>query len=399
MSPATDAGRSHAFLLCFLAGLCEGYDMMVAGVAAPKFAPSLGLEPTQLGAVFAAATLGLFIGAIGGGRLADLIGRKRVIIGALVVLGVFSIGTALVSDLPSLVAMRLLAGLGLGGALPNILALTAETAAPGRAAARTITLGSAMPLGGGVVALIAVAAPDVDWRTLFWLGGVAPLALAAIMMGALPESPAFADRTKAEKGPGALAALAEEGRLAPSLLLWAASFCTSLVLYMLVNWLPSLMVAKGFSTPDAAVVSMLMTVGGAASGFAYAALSGHGRRRLLYGLTWAGMIASVVGLALAPPALWLAAAGGFGVGFFLSAGQFLLYALSTELYPAPVRGAGVGFAVGVGRLGAVAGPLLAGAILAVQPNPATALAACAPLLLLALIAAVALGKERRLAGL
>lgn len=381
----------RTFLLCFLAGACEGYDMLVAGVAASRFAPHFGLEPAQLGAVFAAATFGLFVGALSGGQFADRFGRKSVIVAALAVLGIFSIASAFATNVESLLLMRLLVGLGLGGALPNLLSLVAETGRADLASMRTTMLGSAMPVGGGVVALLVVAQPDIDWRTLFWIGGVAPLIVAAVMLFALPESKAFRENRVARAPTSARLALAGDGRLALSLLLWSSSFFTSLVLYMMVNWLPSLMEAKGFSRGDAAAISMLMTVGGGAAGFIFGGLILHwSDRRSLYALTWAGMLISVVGLGFAPQSMMLAGLAGLAIGFFLSAGQFLLYTAGAEIYPAAVRSTGVGFSVGIGRLGAVAGPLLAGLLLSIWPNPSTAILAVSPLLLLALSSAIAL---------
>jgi AAHS family 3-hydroxyphenylpropionic acid transporter len=326
------AAPNRTFLLCFLAGMCEGYDLLVAGIAAPKFAPYFELEPARLGAVFAAATFGLFIGAILGGRIADRFGRKSVLVASLLLFGIFSIGTALVHDVGPFLLMRLLVGLGLGGALPNMLALNAEAAPPEHTAIRTTMLGSAMPFGGGAVALIVVSSPEIDWRTMFWIGGLAPIVVALLIWAALPESAAFKQIRTAQAPSNARLAIAGEGRLKPSVLLWISSFFTSLVLYMMVNWLPSLMEAKGFARSEAAAISMLMTIGGGASGFVFGALIARVVKRSgLYAWTWAGMLASIIGLAIAPHQFAFAAAGGAAIGFFLSAGQFLLYALGAEI--------------------------------------------------------------------
>lgn len=394
MTIDTPKGGARVFLLCFLAGLCEGYDMMVAGVTAPKFAPVFQLDPGHLGAVFSAATLGLFVGALIGGRLADRVGRRTVLIVSLAALGLFSVGTALVDSTPALLLMRFLAGLGLGGVLPNILALTAESGRPERVATRVTMLGSAMPLGGGLVALLMMLVPDIDWRTVFWIGGLAPLAMAVVIAVALPESAAFRAEREARPRVRIGTAIAGEGRLPSSILLWFSSFCTALALYMLINWLPTLLVGNGVARADAARIAMLLTVGGAASGFVFGALLRLRGRRWIYVATWAGMLASIAGLALFGRDVAIASAAGFGAGFFLSGGQFLLYARSAELYPTLVRGTGVGFAVGIGRLGAVAGPLLAGAVLAAGAGATGVLSAVAPLIVLALVAALLIKAAR-----
>lgn len=390
----TKANRpGWVFFLCFLAGLCEGYDMLVAGITAPKFAPVFGLDPQNLGMVFSASTFGLFVGALAGGRLADYVGRRAVLIVSLIALGVFSIATTMVSDVNSLLLMRFLTGLGLGGTLPNILALTNETSPPARAAMRVTMLGSAMPFGGAIVGILMVAQPDIDWKIVFWIGGVAPLLVAAQMALTLPESPAFLRRKNAgntdEPRPSVALALGGN-RLLPSALIWLSSFTTALSLYMLINWLPSLLGSKGFDKPEAGQIVMFMTFGGAASGFVFGLLARAKRKWPLYLGTWLGMIASVAGMAMASDDLRAGCAASFGIGFFLSGGQFLLYALSTELYPAHIRGTGVGFAVGIGRLGAVAGPLLAGALLMGQQKADTVILAVIPLIVIGLAAALPL---------
>jgi len=389
MTSRPEASR-RVFALCFLAGLCEGYDMLVAGVTAPKFAPVFGLTPEQLGWVFSASTFGLFIGALIGGRLADHIGRRAVVIGSLVLLGLFSIATALVSDLTALLAMRFLTGIGLGGTLPNILALTNESSRPERATMRVTMLGSAMPFGGAIVGALMVVAPDLDWRTVYWIGGLAPLIVALVMLFALPESVAFRQRATATAPTGVITALTGDRRLTASLLIWASSFFTALTLYMMINWLPSMLTGKGFAKPEVGAVIMMLTFGGAASGFVFGVLTRLRRRGLLYVFTWIGMIAGVAGMATAPHNLPLVCAASFAIGFFVSGGQFLLYALSTELYPPQVRGTGVGFAVGIGRLGAVAGPLLAGGLLMANQNASAAMMAVVPLIAVSLAAALPL---------
>ena len=254
----------RVFALCFLAGLCEGYDMLVAGMTAPKFAPVFHLDPAHLGGVFSANTFGLFVGALIGGRLADRIGRRTVVIASLVVLGVFSIATAYAGTVDILLAMRFLAGLGIGGTLPNLLALTAESSRDTSAGMRVTMLGSAMPFGGGIVAVLLATRPDIAWQSVFWIGGVAPLAVAALILIALPESTVFREQQAAGDKVNIAKALAGDRRLTASVLLWAGSFFTALALYMLINWLPSLLVAKGFAKPDASKISILLTLGGAA---------------------------------------------------------------------------------------------------------------------------------------
>ncbi len=382
------------FALCFVAGLCEGYDLQSAGITAPKFAPVFHLLPTQLGWVFSASTFGLFIGALIGGRLADRVGRRGVLIASMVTFGLFSIGTALVADTNNLLLMRFLTGLGLGGAMPNLIALTAEAGKPERAAVRVTMLSSAMPFGGFLVGGLMVARPDIAWQSVFWIGGIAPILVAALMLFTLPESAAFRSNRETGVTVNILDALTGENRLGATLLMWIAAFFTSLALYLLINWLPSLLIGKGFLKADASKIAMVLTLGGAASGFAFGALVRVRQRGWLYLFTWLGMAASVAWMARLDHNIALACAAGFGIGFFLSGGGFLLYALATELYPSAGRGTGIGFLVGVSRLGAAAGPLLAGVLLTADRGASEVMLSLLPLIAIALVAALFLSGGR-----
>ena len=381
------------FALCFIAGLCEGFDLQSAGITAPKFAPVFHLLPTQLGWVFSASTLGLFIGALFGGRLADRVGRRGVLIASTIIFGLFSIGTALVSDTNSLLLMRFLTGLGLGGAMPNLIALTAEAGKPERAAMRVTMLSSAMPFGGFLVGGVMVAMPDITWQTVFWIGGIAPILVAVLMVFVLPESEAFRHNRATGVKVDILNVLVGEKRLPATLLMWTAAFFTSLALYLLINWLPSLLVSKGFLKTDASKIAMVLTLGGAASGFVFGALVRVRQRGWLYLFTWLGMAASVAWMARLDHNIALACSAGFGIGFFLSGGGFLLYALATELYPSAGRGTGLGFLVAISRLGAVAGPLLAGVLLTANRGAGTVMLSLVPLIGVALVAALLLARK------
>lgn len=378
----SDVPAGRVFALCFAAGLCEGYDMMVAGVAAPRFAPVLGLGAQQIGWVFGAAGIGLLLGALAGGRAADRVGRRPVLVFSLLVLGVFSIASALVGDLNTLLAMRFLAGLGLGGALPNILAMVNETSPPGRTATRVTMLGSAMPFGGVSLGVIIVLVPALSWQTMFWLGGVAPIAVAAACQVLLPR---FAVARAEKASIPVRVALAGEGRWPPTLLLWGTTICVSISVAMMVNWLPSLMIARDFDRAATGHIMLMLTLGGAASGFAFGLFARRARAGLVYGAAWVGMIASLALMLGAGRSEAAAGLAAFGLGFFLSGGQFLLYGITTDLYPQAVRGTGTGFAVGMGRFGAVLGPLLAGALLAGTGNANHAMLALLPLLILSLV--------------
>lgn len=378
----TRSVRGMNVLLCFVAAMVEGFDLQSAGVTAPRFSAVFHFDPGVLSWVFSANTFGLFLGAIIGGRLADRIGRRRVLIGSLAVFGVFSLATALSYDGGLFIAMRFLTGLGLGGAFPNFIALTAEASAPETAARRVTLLSAGMPLGGAVAAVLMVLAPAMDWRIVFWIGGFAPIGLAIVMLFALAESPVFRREDKAN----IRQALAGEGRLITSLLLWVGFFFTVLVLHLMLNWLPSLLVGKGFTRPEAIGAALAFTLGGAAGGVGLGLLDRRKGRRVVYILTWLGMAAGMAWLGLVPHDLTLAVVAAGFAGFCVTGGLFLLYGLAAERYPVQVRGTGVGFAVGVGRLGSVVGPLFAGVLLVAGQSAGTVMVALVPMILIALVA-------------
>jgi AAHS family 3-hydroxyphenylpropionic acid transporter len=372
MDGATIRPRGRAALatlvLCALAALGEGFDIQSMGVAAPRMGPALGLTHGQLGPLFSASVVGLLIGSIVIGRLADSAGRKWTLILSLATFGLFSAATAFVTGFAPLLSVRLLAGLGLGGAMPNLIALSAEAlAADGVAVDRRVRIvtiiTAGMPFGGALSGVVAIL---LSWRGIFLVGAAIPLALAALMVVGLPESRGFemARRTASSGAPtiGVRRGLFGKGRLATTLLLWAATFCALLSLYLLINWLPTLMRAKGVGARDASLVSVLYNLGGALSAFLLAAIMEQRRRAATLAVWYLGMAGSILLLAAAGPDLASAGAAGFIAGVFIASAALPFYGLAPAYYEVGVRGAGVGAALGVGRSGAIVGPLAAGAL-------------------------------------
>lgn len=376
--------------LCFIVALLEGLDLQATGIAAPHMAREFGLDAAMLGWVFSAGLIGLLPGAFVGGYLADRLGRKRILTVAVLLFGVFSLGTAHAWDYPTLLLARLMTGLGLGAALPILIAMTSE-AAPAHLRSTAVSLTyCGVPLGGALASLIGMLGLDDAWRTVFYVGGIAPIAVAVALVGWLPESRDF--RTQEGLAPttdGTLAQLFGPGRLGRTLLLWLACFFTLTVLYMLLNWLPSLLLGKGFTRPQAGVVQILFNLGGAAGSFLTGRMMDRDRAGRAVCIAYAGMLLSLAGLGLSLDfALVLLA--GFTAGYCAIGGQLVLYALAPTQYPTQVRATGVGASVAVGRLGSMAGPLAAGQILAAGAGVGGLLLAASPGLVVAAAAALAL---------
>ena len=165
MVKGSAAGASLVVFVCFLIAAIEGYDIQAFGVAAPKMAPELGLDPSQLGWGGSAAMIGLVIGAFAGGWLADRFGRKPVLVGSVALFGVFSIVTATAGSYETLLWARLATGLGFGGAMPTPIAVAVEIARPERRAATVAAMFCGMPVGGAIAALWRAS------RARNWTGG------------------------------------------------------------------------------------------------------------------------------------------------------------------------------------------------------------------------------------
>jgi MFS transporter, AAHS family, 3-hydroxyphenylpropionic acid transporter len=267
--------------LCFLAALCEGIDLQAAGVAAAGIGAEFKPGPDQFGTFFSASTFGLFLGAIVGGRLADSIGRKWVLVVSIGLFGLFSLLTSVAPDINSLIWARALTGLGLGGALPMLLALVTESSRTEHQSARVAAVYAAMPLGGAGASLIIMLTATSHWRGIFVVGGVLPLLLAPLMAAMLPESAAFlrASQEAATLREGSFGALLAKGRARRTLLLWASFLLELLLLYLLLNWLPLLLMSGGISNVEGAGAQIGFNLGGVFSAVLIGYLLG-GRLRI-----------------------------------------------------------------------------------------------------------------------
>ncbi|WP_044873128.1 3-(3-hydroxy-phenyl)propionate transporter MhpT [Pseudomonas sp. LFM046] len=397
----TASSRSRrTILLCFIVALIEGLDLQSAGIAAAGIRAAFNLDPAMMGWMFSASIIGLLPGAFLGGCLADRIGRKKVLVAAVILFGLFSLWTAYASSLNSLLMARFLTGLGLGAALPNLIALCAEAVEERQRSTAISIMYCGVPLGGATAALVAMAAGEA-WQWVFIVGGVAPLAIVPLMLGMLPESTAFSRQQEdvAVARPSTLTALCGEGRTRVTLSLWVSYFFTLTVMYMLLNWLPSLLLDLGFSKPQAGVVQMAFNIGGAIGSLAGGVLLDRYSRRPVVLSIYGGLLLALAGIGLAGnlPAM---IGAGFAAGGFVMAAQLVLYALAPAFYPTVVRVTGVGAAVAIGRLGSVSGPLVAGKILAAGAGTAGVLTAAAPGLLVATAVILALnaGANRSLAA-
>jgi MFS transporter, AAHS family, 4-hydroxybenzoate transporter len=406
-------------VLCALVALLDGMDLQSIGLAAPGIATDLHIAPAALGPVFSAALAGLALGAFGLGLLADRIGRKTVLIGATAWFGLFTIATAMAPSFNMLLAFRFLAGLGLGGAMPSFISLTSEYSPRPLRAVIVALLWAGFPLGGFVGGLLASwIIPAFGWQSVFWVGGVSPLLVCVALVFALPESVGFLVARgapaqqiasllqKAFPGapmpPDAAFALNEEpargvpvaqlfamGRAAGTVLIWISFFIAFMMLVTNSAWAPILLKREGVGIREAALAMALYNLGSVIATSFVGWLIVRAGASIILPVT---MICSAASIALtgyaAPDAGKVIVLEGL-FGLFLGGGSSGLIALAAIYYPTAIRSTGVGWAMGMGRVGSFTGPLVVGSLVAFGLSTADIFVAIgAPALLAAVTSAI-----------
>lgn len=391
MQPIKDAtGKSFITLaLCFTIAIFEGFDLQSMGVAAPRMMAEFNLTHGQMAWAFSAATLGTLPGAIMGGRLADLMGRKKILLISVLLFGIMSLLTAYAIRFELLILIRFLTGLGMGGALPIMITLASEAVPKHWKGTAVSIMYSGIPFGGLLTSVVAMAlAQDSQWRHIFYVGGLAPVLLLPLLTLFLPESKAYLNQQKTATVPFFQALFAQK-RTVPTLLIWVSFFCTLVVLYFLLNWLPLLMNAQGMSKLEANYIQISYNIGGIFGSVLLGVLLDRIRMASVVKLIYAGILLSLCCLALSPT-VTLLAVSAIGCGLFIVGGQSALYGLAAMFYPTEMRGTGVGTAVAVGRIGSFAGPLMAGLLLSLGQSSAFIIASTIPIILIAAVCALLL---------
>ena len=354
-------------LTCALIMLLEGFDIQAMGIAAPIIMPLLHLDPVQAGQVFAGGQFGVVLGALLGGAVSDAWGRRNTLLLAVVIFGFFSISTNFAFNYETLLAARALTGFGLGMAMPNVIGLAIDTASPKNRVKAVTAIMAGMPLGGAAVSGFATFyLKDFGWHSLFYIGGFIPLGLTLLIV-ALPNTRPARQLTLSSKFNG-FRALFGEGRAMSTLLLWIVFFLTSSVLYMMLNWLPSLMTSRGFDIKIAQLTSLVFNLVSIFGTLLMGAIvDRHGYKKAMP-LAYIGFLAGICGMAFTGTVEPLIISAGI-TGFFLLGAQYSLGGVSPMYYPVPARGLGTGAAIAFGRVGSIAGPLVAGYVLKTGIGP------------------------------
>jgi MFS transporter, AAHS family, 4-hydroxybenzoate transporter len=382
--------------LCFLVTFLDGFDTAAIGFVAPALSKAWSIPPSDLKQLLTVGFFGLAIGALVVGPVADRVGRKWILIGALALLGLFSLVSAAADGLNQLTLLRFLTGIGLGAVMPNATTLTAEFCpAPRRSLLITamfsgFTLGSA---GGGFVA--AALIPHVGWQSVFIVGGVTPLVLSAVLVVALPESIQYLvarGPTKSRAAAGIIHRIdpsapidhttqfvsSERKRDAGSpvkvlfgsgfafgtAMLWIAFFMGLIVINLVSSWLPTLITASGLGIEKAAVIAAMFQLGGTLGGLAVSWCMDRYNAHLPIVISYLLAAAMLVVIAQASGYPTMLGVVVFMAGFFMSGAQTSMSPLAAAFYPTLGRATGVSWMLGIGRFGAFSGAWLGGVALA-----------------------------------
>jgi AAHS family benzoate transporter-like MFS transporter len=342
----------------------EGFDLVVLGVVLPPMLDGgvWGLTPNTGALITSVGLVGVMIGAIAIGTITDVIGRRRTMLFTVLGFSVLTLLCAVAPDPWTFGVLRFLAGLGLGGVLPVAIALVNEYTPVGRNGGATTVLMTGYHVGAVLTALLGIAViPALGWRAMFVIGALPAIVLVPLILRFLPESEAFLRERPAERH-NPVSILFRGGYLRATIAFWVASFMGLLLVYGLNTWLPRIMQSAGYELGAALALLLVLNIGA------------------ILGLLIGGQVANRIGVRPATLAWFTAAAlflallsirlpgvavyvGVLMAGVFVFSAQVLVYAYVSQLYPAAARGTAIGAASGVGRLGAITGPLIGGALL------------------------------------
>jgi AAHS family 4-hydroxybenzoate transporter-like MFS transporter len=387
-----DQGRWSGYqqllvLLTALAIVFDGADIQLLGIALPAIAREWAVARSTFAPILAVGLVGMMIGGSVAGIIGDRLGRRVALIGSVIIFGVTTMTMSIARGPIDLAALRLVAGLGLGGAVPNAAALVSEFV-PRRHRSLAVTLTIVcVPVGGALAGLVAIRiVPALGWRALFAIGGLAPTVVALLLMGVLPESPrflarqrtrwnelagilrrmgfdtppgaTFVDQNEPPAPRGSVAALFARDLRGDTLALWGAFFSCLLAVYLGFNWVPSLLNAAGMRPAVGSAGITAFNLGGVVGAIGGALTFPRLGSRVTM-LTMAGgaaigaialrLVPISASSAIAPILLLLGITGGL-----INAVQTTMYALAAHVYPTAVRATGVGAAAAIGRGGAIA---------------------------------------------
>jgi len=385
--------------ICCILNILDGFDVLAIAFAAPPIADEWAIQPAALGLVFSAGLIGMALGSMFIAPLTDRIGRRAMIVICLVAITTMMVVTGLARSVTQLIVARALTGLGIGGMLASLTAMVAEYT-PDRH--RNLTIGllqAGYPVGGTVGGVIAAwIVPEYGWRALFFIGATMGALMVPLAAMALPESLVFLVQKQPAKAldkinrilrgmqqapldvlpaapaaakSGSVTALLTSLRRANTLRLWLAFLLNSLTVYFVLSWVPKIVVDAGLPLEQGILAGLMVNAGAVIGIPTLGYLSGaRGLRPLI--LTFLLLGTGFVALfGFLPQSVPLLLTVGFLIGFFVMGGFIGLYSVAARIYPTEMRTTGIGWTIGVGRIGAIMGPYLGGIMIALQWSTAT----------------------------
>ena len=390
--------------LCLVFNMLDGFDITAMAVTANAVGIEMQIAEDKLGLVFSFSLAGMMLGAMFLASFSDVFGRRTLVILCLFVIGLSVLATAYANSLSVLIALRFISGLGAGAMLASQATLASEYSANKYRALAVAVVTAGYPLGAMMTGLVAgYIVPDFGWRGMFILGGVVTLAMAVLACLLLPESlqflcekrppnallkvnkilarfsvapltelPAIDKTTATMAGTGRDSVLSNMSKLlaleyrSKTLILWSSFFMCVCSMYFLMSWTPKLMVNAGYSAQIGNYAFSLFNFGGVLGIFILGALATRWMLTTLVCLFSLSAFSLMLLFALAPANTTVLLALIFLIGVTLQGGFTGLYATAAKLYPTKIRSTGVGWAIGLGRLGAVFGPAIAGYMIASQ---------------------------------
>lgn len=379
--------------ICLVINMLDGFDVLAIAFAAPEIAKDWDLSPDRLGVLFSAGLAGMMIGSILLAPQADRYGRRAIILVCLVIVSIGMLASAAAQTLTQLLILRFFTGVGVGAMLPGINTMVAEYSSDRRRQLAISLLQTGYPLGAifaGIISAFLIA--EFGWRSVFVFGGMLSIIMLPLVYMRLPESldfllnkrpPEALSKVNAllqKLGHGTVQELPEKKvvkqKQSPARELMSSTFivrtvciCGTFVVmmstwYFVVNWTPKILVDSGMSLDVGISGGLLLSIGGVIGGILLGYLSGrYAIRRLVATFMLIGAGAMVYfGQLTSPLSLMLVVT--FVIGFCLAGGMIGIYAIVPDLFPARIRTAGTGWAIGIGRLGAVLGPYVAGLMIA-----------------------------------
>ncbi|WP_372403251.1 3-(3-hydroxy-phenyl)propionate transporter MhpT [Acinetobacter piscicola] len=395
---AQQSTKVHKILtvfLCFWVAFFEGFDLQAPGIAAKGIAATFGLDQVQMGYVFSLGVFGMLFGAFFGGRIADYLGQKKVLMLSIAIFGVFFSLSALAPNLEVLYISRFVTGLGLGAAMPTMISVVGDEATETNRGKLNSLMYCGLPVGAIFVAGLAIFFPNIQWQTIFLIGGITPLILLPFMAVILKDKVTSAENVAvtAEPVPAMHEILFKNNTYKQTLPLWVSFFFTLMINYILISWLPNLLMDQGLSKSQAFTVMLVFQVGAVIGTLGLGYLLDRLKLWQMAVIIYTGLFVAVLILFTTHSLALLIVAGVLG-GMFSTGGQSILYGISPIFYSPAGKVTGVGSAISLGRLGAMTGPLLTGKILALGLGTTGILIASAPGIILSAVAVTVLSRYK-----